>query len=105
MSYLHEKLLLNGFYKKRILIPNGILANYVISHHKRRYRCFKCNKSYSKNDPISIKGHSMSLVLEMKIMDLLISPKMTFREVSRMLGVLLFPKLFSYKLMYSNQIK
>ena len=77
----------NGFYKRNIVIDNDFIINEKLILNVPRYVCNHCGKSFSDSANLSPKGKKLSYKMVFRIMELLKSPKMTFKEVSTLTDV------------------
>ena len=78
---------LNGFYARKIIVDNDFIVNETVVLKVRRYVCKNCGKSFSDSAHLYPKGKKLSYKMIFRIMELLKSPKMTFKGVSELTGV------------------
>jgi len=77
----------HGFYKKTLVIDNDFIIKEKVVLNARRYLCNSCGKTFSDSAHLCPKGKKLSYKMVFRIMELLKSPKMTFKGVSELTGV------------------
>lgn len=77
----------NGFYARRIVIPNKAFENTEVFLKARRYRCLVCGHTESDIGHMAPVNKKISYSSVMEIMKLLEDPHMTFREASKITGI------------------
>ena len=77
----------HGFYKKKLIVDNDFIVNEKVTLNVRRYVCNSCGKTFSDSAHLCPKGRKVSYKMIFRIMELLKSPKMTFKGVSELTGV------------------
>jgi len=83
----NRKLTLNGYFTREVLVPNKAFEDIKVHLKARRYRCYKCGVNISDINHMSPVNKKVSYASINKIMELLRSPKMTFKEVSKILNI------------------
>ena len=83
----NRRLNLNGYFTRQIIIPNKAFEGIKVYLKARRYRCYKCNVNISDINHMSPVNKKISYASIISIMELLKSPKITFKEVSNILGI------------------
>ena len=69
------------------MVDNDFVINETVVLKARRYVCRDCGKSFSDSAHLSPRGKKLSYKMIFRIMELLKSPKMTFKGVSELTGV------------------
>jgi len=82
-----NKLVLNGYFERTVKIPNKAFEGINVHLKARRYRCYKCNKTISDIGHMSPVNKTVSYASIIQIMELLKSPKMTFKEAASITGL------------------
>lgn len=77
----------HGFYKKKVIVDNDFIVQEAVFLNARRYICNSCGKTFSDSAHLCPKGRKLSYKMIFRIMELLKSPKMTFKAVSELTGV------------------
>lgn len=83
----NKRLNLNGYFNREIIIPNKAFEEMKVHLKARRYRCYKCGVNMSDINHMSPVNKKISYASIRNIMELLKSPKMTFKEVSNILNI------------------
>lgn len=83
----NKNIISNGYYKRTIKVPLSILNNAKIILKVRRYRCLNCNHTFNETLQLTPAYKTISYSSMMKIMDLLKSPNITFKNVSELVGI------------------
>lgn len=83
----NRKLTLNGYFTREVLVPNKAFEDIKVHLKARRYRCYKCGVNISDINHMSPVNKKVSYASINKIMELLRSPKMTFKEASKILNI------------------
>jgi len=81
------KLTLNGYFERMVKIPNKAFEGINVHLKARRYRCYRCNKTVSDIGHMSPVNKTVSYASIIQIMELLKSPKMTFKEAAIITGL------------------
>jgi transposase len=76
-----------GFYKRKVVIDNDFIINEQVVLKTRRYLCSQCGRTFSDKAGIVPDNKKVSYKMILRIMELLKSPKMTFKGVSALTGV------------------
>lgn len=82
-----RKMILNGSYTRLVKVPNKSFNGIDVYIKAKRYRCYRCGKNLSDINHMSPVNKKISYGSIFEIMDLLKSPKMTFKEVSKITGI------------------
>lgn len=77
----------HGFYPRSILIPGTVLRDYTVKLQIRRYACKPCGITESDQGHMAKPNRKLSHSAVNEIMELLKSPKMTFKEVSEITSI------------------
>ena len=83
----NKRLNLNGYFNREVIIPNKAFEGMNIHLKARRYRCYRCEVNISDINHMSPVNKKISYASIRNIMELLKSPKMTFKEVSNILNI------------------
>jgi len=83
----NKRMLLNGFFLREVKVPNKAFEGINVFLKVRRYRCFNCKSNFSDINHMSPVNQKISYSMILEIMNLLKSPKLTFKEVSSITGV------------------
>lgn len=82
-----KPMVLNGTFKRALVVPNKAFENAEVFIKAKRYRCFKCGYSVSDIGHMSPTNKKTSYASIIEIMDLLSDPHMTFKGVSNITGI------------------
>ena len=86
--YCHSKNVVNnGSYERRIIIDNDFVNEEKIKLSIMRYKCNDCGHSFSDTANLAPRKRKISYKMIYRIMELLKSPSMTFKEVSKLTKV------------------
>lgn len=77
----------NGYYTRHIVISDRLFEDTVVYLKVPRYYCKDCHKSFSEDFHLAPAGKTISYETVIKVMDLLKSPHMTFREAAQLTGI------------------
>ena len=77
----------NGFYSRKLTVSVKAFEGIEVRLKVRRYRCLKCGLNSSDINHMSPSNKKISYSSVFQIMELLKSPKMTFKEVSNITGI------------------
>ena len=77
----------NGYYTRRIVISDRLFEDTTVYLKVPRYYCKDCHTSFSEDFHLAPAGKTISYETVMKVMDLLKSPHMTFKEAAELTGI------------------
>lgn len=76
-----------GYYSRTVSVPNTAVSSYTVNLKVNRLQCSDCQHSFSDSKMISPGNHLYSYATINQLMQLLISPHMTFSEAARLCGM------------------
>ena len=82
-----KPMVLNGTFKRALVVPDRAFENIRVFIKARRYRCCRCGCSTSDIGHMSPANKKASYASIIEIMDLLKDPHMTFKAVSDITGI------------------
>ena len=82
-----RKMIGNGTYKRKVIIPNKAFENMSVYFNIRRYRCNNCKLSISDNYNLAPSKQVMSYSLIQQVMSLLSSSSETFKSCANICGI------------------
>ena len=82
-----RKMVNNGYYERKVIIPNKAFEKTEVIVQTRRYRCLRCGHTVSDTGHMTPANVKVSYSSISEVMDLLKDPHMTFREVSSITGI------------------
>ena len=77
----------NGYYSRRIVITDRLFENTAVYLKIPRYYCKDCLSSFSEDYHLAPARKTISYATVIKVMDLLKSPHMTFKEAAQLTGI------------------
>ena len=77
----------NGYYIRRIMISDRLFENTYVFLKIPRYYCKDCHTSFSEDFRLAPARKTISYATVVKVMDLLKSPHMTFKEAAQLTGI------------------
>ena len=82
-----KPLVLNGTFKRALIVPNKAFEGVKVFIKAKRYRCFRCGYNVSDIGHMSPSNKKASYASIIEVMDLLLDPHMTFKAVSSITGI------------------
>lgn len=83
----NTRMTLNGSFTRLVKVPNKAFKDINVYIKAKRYRCYKCGSNLSDINHMSPINKKISYSSIIEIMELLKSPKMTFKEASKIVGI------------------
>ena len=77
----------NGYYSRRIVITDRLFENTAVYLKIPRCYCKDCLSSFSEDYHLAPARKTISYATVIKVMDLLKSPHMTFKEAAQLTGI------------------
>jgi len=86
--YCHSKdVVFNGSYERQIIVDNDFINEEKIKLSVMRYKCNECGHTFSDTANLAPRKRKIGYKMIFRIMELLKSPSMTFKEVSKLTKV------------------